>query len=254
MTRGVLVLKAKLFCVAALLFWTAAFTSPRLILATAVLVAAVPALAAPVQFGSNYYEYVSDPGLSWAPAEADAASMSYLGATGYLATVTSATENSFLLSLVPTTYSTFSGAWLGGEVFGGTSPDGQGQPDGGSAYWVVPSSALKLFSVGQTPVPGAFANWGGHEPNDAAVFSAVYMNVGVEGEFGIQNGQWADARFGLASGDPAITGDNIVGYFVEFSPASTPVPAALPLFATGLGALGLLGWRRKRKNAALAAA
>jgi hypothetical protein len=28
---------------------------------------------------------------------------------------------------------------------------------------------------------------------------------------------------------------------------STPLPAALPLFATGLGALGLLGWRRKRK-------
>jgi hypothetical protein len=26
-----------------------------------------------------------------------------------------------------------------------------------------------------------------------------------------------------------------------------PLPAALPLFATGLGAMGLLGWRRKRK-------
>jgi hypothetical protein len=31
---------------------------------------------------------------------------------------------------------------------------------------------------------------------------------------------------------------------------TTPLPAALPLFATGLGALGLLGWRRKRKQAA----
>jgi hypothetical protein len=28
---------------------------------------------------------------------------------------------------------------------------------------------------------------------------------------------------------------------------ATPVPAALPLFATGLAGLGLLGWRRKRK-------
>jgi hypothetical protein len=36
--------------------------------------------------------------------------------------------------------------------------------------------------------------------------------------------------------------------------ASTPLPAVLPLFATGLGALGLLGWRRKRKNAAAIAA
>jgi hypothetical protein len=36
-----------------------------------------------------------------------------------------------------------------------------------------------------------------------------------------------------------------------FTPvAETPLPAALPLFATGLGALGLLGWRRKRKQAA----
>jgi hypothetical protein len=30
--------------------------------------------------------------------------------------------------------------------------------------------------------------------------------------------------------------------------SATPLPAALPLFATGLGALGLLGWRRRRKS------
>jgi hypothetical protein len=29
--------------------------------------------------------------------------------------------------------------------------------------------------------------------------------------------------------------------------SEVPLPGALPLFATGLGALGLLGWRRKRK-------
>ena len=39
----------------------------------------------------------------------------------------------------------------------------------------------------------------------------------------------------------AILGVN--GIFVS----GTPLPAALPLFATGLGALGLIGWRRKRK-------
>jgi len=32
-----------------------------------------------------------------------------------------------------------------------------------------------------------------------------------------------------------------------FTAVVTPLPAALPLFATGLGGLGLLGWRRKRK-------
>ena len=36
--------------------------------------------------------------------------------------------------------------------------------------------------------------------------------------------------------------------------SATPLPAALPLFATGLGALGLFGWSRKRKNAAALAA
>jgi hypothetical protein len=40
---------------------------------------------------------------------------------------------------------------------------------------------------------------------------------------------------------------------ITINTATTPLPAALPLFASGLGALGLLGWRRKRKAAALAA-
>ncbi len=34
---------------------------------------------------------------------------------------------------------------------------------------------------------------------------------------------------------------------IVYNQAATPLPAAFPLFATGLGALGLLGWRRKRK-------
>jgi len=32
------------------------------------------------------------------------------------------------------------------------------------------------------------------------------------------------------------------------APIATPLPGALPLFATGLGALSLLAWRRKRRN------
>src|SRR6185503_4223697 len=52
-----------------------------------------------------------------------------------------------------------------------------------------------------------------------------------------------DARFG------AVLEANIS----DLSIAQTPLPAALPLFAGGLGALGLLGWRRKKKAEALAA-
>jgi uncharacterized protein (TIGR03118 family) len=46
------------------------------------------------------------------------------------------------------------------------------------------------------------------------------------------------------------------GLFGEISPSpasATPLPAALPLFATGLGALGFLGWRKKKKATAPAA-
>ncbi len=59
--------------------------------------------------------------------------------------------------------------------------------------------------------------------------------------------------------DPVITfGSDFDtdGFSLVFSPdvgnTATPLPAALPLFATGLGAMGLLGWRRKRKAAAIA--
>lgn len=41
---------------------------------------------------------------------------------------------------------------------------------------------------------------------------------------------------------------------IDFGPAAaTPLPAALPLFAGGLGALGLFGWRKKRTKGRLAA-
>jgi hypothetical protein len=48
---------------------------------------------------------------------------------------------------------------------------------------------------------------------------------------------------------------NASQYTILYSPGlnseiATPLPATLPLFATGLGALGLFGWRRKRKQAA----
>jgi hypothetical protein len=38
--------------------------------------------------------------------------------------------------------------------------------------------------------------------------------------------------------------------FTNVTATNTPLPAALPLFATGLGGFGLLGWRKARKRSA----
>ena len=48
------------------------------------------------------------------------------------------------------------------------------------------------------------------------------------------------------AGDAPQIGDQLI-LDLTFPTTATPLPAALPLFASGLGALGLLGWRRKRK-------
>lgn len=51
-----------------------------------------------------------------------------------------------------------------------------------------------------------------------------------------------------ANGDYFYSAGGTSGGSVSVTPVSTtPLPAALPLFATGLGAMGLFGWRRKRK-------
>jgi hypothetical protein len=58
-----------------------------------------------------------------------------------------------------------------------------------------------------------------------------------------------DALFAIISGtfgNSTIPHSSGVDLFI----GAVPLPAALPLFATGLGALGLLTWRRKRKQTA----
>jgi hypothetical protein len=49
--------------------------------------------------------------------------------------------------------------------------------------------------------------------------------------------------------DTTISPSPIAFYATISGSMTIDVPAVLPLFATGLGALGLLGWRRKRAAA-----
>jgi hypothetical protein len=77
-----------------------------------------------------------------------------------------------------------------------------------------------------------------------AFLTASAENVGLE--FGF---------FSFPSYDYSLNTELLnIGDGFSATPVITPLPAALPLFVTGLGGLGLLGWRRKRKNTAAIAA
>jgi len=199
------------------------WTTSRAMLTAGLLVGAAvsplggAAEAAPIQFGSSFYEYIPDEAASWNEASAAASASTFMGAQGHLATVTSSAENDFVLGLI-TPLATTQGAWLGGAV------DASQQ-----ATWAVGPEAGQLFT---------FNNFGGIEPNDGP--SNVYMNIGLAFA-GIATGQWADAANGLSG-----AGDQIAGYFVEYQVGTVPLPAALPLLLTGLAGFGALGWRRKR--------
>ena len=79
----------------------------------------------------------------------------------------------------------------------------------------------------------------------------VFMSVLASADEGHSANAFVDPYFLVPDGVTFTISDGIGN---APAPAPTPIPAALPLFGTGLGMIGLLGWRRKRKAAALAVA
>ena len=90
----------------------------------------------------------------------------------------------------------------------------------------------------------------GTDINSAVTFLSITVDnpnpnfTGVADQFNALNNGNPDAGYPTA------------GHWTATFPTitATPLPAALPLFATGLGAMGLFGWRKKRKAAAALAA
>jgi len=56
---------------------------------------------------------------------------------------------------------------------------------------------------------------------------------------------FVDDIFGIEILNVSGSGFNSSGVLID-SPSAVPLPAALPLFAGGLGLMGLLGWRKKQ--------
>jgi hypothetical protein len=111
------------------------------------------------------------------------------------------------------------------------------------------ASGGDLFEIWIPPLFNSYANFieytggpigGGHSPfDDGSTWAATPWTVTCNGPFGPTTCAVALSDL-VGTKSPEVSG--------------TPLPAALPLFATGLGGLGLFGWRRKRKNAAAIAA
>lgn len=197
------------------------------------IVAPNQANAVPVQFAGtgNYYEFgsVANPysgsNNSFGTASSNAAAAVHLGVNGHLATITSQAENDFLYALAGLSPVYFEGAWIGARANGT-----------GVGEWIEGPEAGSTFAP-------TFSNLAGSEGNNSGF---VYMNIaqGV-GPGGSALGQWFDDSGAQGYPDAA---DPVVGYFIEYETSSVvPIPAALPLFGTGLAIMGFIGWRRKRK-------
>ena len=159
------------------------------IFATALLAAATQlVLATPIQNPRNghYYELIDMSGVTWTQANADASSRSYLGLQGHLATVTSRSENFFLVK-------TFGKPALGDRWIGG--------------YQDTQSSQYSEPAGGWTWVTGErwrYTHWYRGEPNDAG-------EPGTENFLQIRG----DVRAARWNDFPDIAGV-MVGYVLEY--------------------------------------
>jgi hypothetical protein len=117
-------------------------------------------------------------------------------------------------------------------------------PPGNVGVAVTPGT-LTGFPVGVTS--GAYSN--SFDLQDLSTYTAAFV-----ANFG--SGTVAGAEAALIAG--LVAGEAYFNIHTSFRPGGeirgflqqTPIPGALPLFASGLGVLGLYGWRRKRRATA----
>jgi hypothetical protein len=135
----------------------------------------------------HYYEYVASSHISWDAAKTAAEGRWLEGMQGYLATITSEPENTFISTKIQ------GQAWIGAS-------DANTE---GVWKWVTgPEAGTQFWSGNYAGSALAYENWADGEPNDA------YSTYGEDCAHLLENGQWNDYY--------SYYTDPITGYFVEY--------------------------------------
>src|SRR5690349_2014567 len=106
----------------------------------------------------------------------------------------------------------------------------------------VLESHVALFSSS----PAGTALNVGHNPNPLTTLTDT---TGLLTEASLAAGTYFFRVFGVIAGNSDINSHLVA---LSGNVAATPIPAALPLFATALGLFGFMGWRRKAAGSATA--
>lgn len=149
----------------------------------------------------HFYEYVPSLGITWTDAKAAAATRTYYGLQGYLATITSAAEAQLAGAQAP------GAGWIGGTDASTpnvwkwvTGPEGLANGGTGTVFW-------NGLSNGSSPT---YANWNNGEPNNPT--TEFYTHIVAPGTPNSTSGSWNNLR---DSGDPSGYYQP-KGYIVEY--------------------------------------
>ncbi|KKN08105.1 hypothetical protein LCGC14_1060080 [marine sediment metagenome] len=152
----------------------------------------------------HFYKITTFPS-NWLPAKAAAASDSYYGNQGYLVTLTSTAENTFVSRLIG------QNAWMGAsddylqinEALGYTLYANQAASEG-KWYWVTgPEKGRQMSTANRVNIGSVYQNWGGGEPNNAGEEHClhIYSNNGLWNDFANSQNIYGIVEYGDMPGD-----------------------------------------------------